>query len=180
MSHDASDASTLFAALEKVRLFLCDVDGVLTDGTVSISHGDEAKSFHIQDGLGLRLLQQSGIRVGWVSNRPSPATSRRARELKVDYLHQEKGSKVAAVEGMLAQSGADWSEVCYIGDDVVDLAVLRRVGLPVVVANAIDEAKSLARHVTRRAGGEGAVREVAELVLKAQNKWARWIEEYSA
>src|SRR5712692_9835295 len=102
--------------LRKVRLFLCDVDGVLTNGTVLLGDGKEYKTFNIQDGLGLLLLKRNGIKVGWISNRPSGVTQQRAEELKIDFLHQQKGSKVAAVESILAQAEMGWTEVCYLGD----------------------------------------------------------------
>lgn len=168
------------AKFSRVKLFLCDVDGVLTNATVFIGDGREFKEFHIQDGLGLRLLQRQGIKVGWISNRPSTATQQRADELKIDYLHQDKGSKVEAVEAILKQAGCVWDDVCYVGDDVVDLGALKRAGAAVAVANAIDEAKVFADYVTRAEGGHGAVREVVGLILKAQNKWERLVLEYSA
>jgi 3-deoxy-D-manno-octulosonate 8-phosphate phosphatase (KDO 8-P phosphatase) len=157
--------------LEKVRLLLCDVDGVLTDTGIFIGGLSEIKRFNIQDGLGLRLLQSEGIKVGWVSNRPSQATTLRAEELKVDFLHQKDGFKVEAIGTILSQSGMTWDQVCYIGDDVVDLGALRRAGCAVAVANAGSEAKAAAHYVTALGGGHGAVREVAELILKAQGKW---------
>jgi len=156
------------------------VDGVLTNATVLIGDGREFKQFHIQDGLGLRLLQQQGIKVGWISNRPSTATQQRAEELRIDFLHQAKGSKVEAVESILAQASLDWDEVCYMGDDVVDLGVLKRAGVAVTVPDGMDEAKALADYVTRTRGGHGAVREVANLILKTQNKWQRLVLEFSA
>jgi len=180
MSENIDHSAIVLATLQRVKVLLCDVDGVLTDGTVSIGQGGECKSFSIQDGLGMRLLQKSGIPVGWISNRPSTATRQRAQELKIDFLYQESGGKVAAVDRILMQAGLTWEEVCYIGDDVVDLAVLKRVGAPVVVANAIAEAKTLACHVTQHSGGHGAVREVAEMILKAQKKWSGLIMEYLA
>ena len=164
----------------RVKLFLCDVDGVLTNATVFIGDGREFKEFHIQDGLGLRLLQREGIKVGWISNRPSTATQQRADELKIDFLYQAKGSKVEAVEAILSQADLDWEDICYVGDDVVDLGALKRAGAAVAVANAIDEAKHLADYVTKAQGGHGAVREVVGLILKAQNKWNRLVSEYSA
>jgi 3-deoxy-D-manno-octulosonate 8-phosphate phosphatase (KDO 8-P phosphatase) len=170
----------LAAKLARVKIFLCDVDGVLTNATVLIGDGREFKQFHIQDGLGLRLLQRGGIKVGWVSNRPSTATQQRADELKVDFLYQAKGSKVDAVEVILSKTGYDWDDVCYIGDDVVDLGALKRAGVAIAVANAIDEAKALADYVTWAEGGRGAVREVVGLLLKAQNKWQKLVLEYSA
>jgi 3-deoxy-D-manno-octulosonate 8-phosphate phosphatase (KDO 8-P phosphatase) len=171
--------TSLLAKLARVRLFLCDVDGVLTTGTVVMGQGGEYKEFHIQDGLGLRLLQREGIKVGWISNRPSSATQQRAADLKVDFLHEGMGSKVAVVEAMLAQTGMGWQEVCFVGDDVVDLGVLKRAGVAVVVANGIAEAKAAADYVTQAEGGRGAVREVALMILQAQGKWERVVQEFS-
>ena len=173
-------SKALAAKLARVKLFLCDVDGVLTNATVFIGDGREFKEFHIRDGLGLRLLQRAGIKVGWISNRPSTATQQRADELKVDFLYQAKGSKVDAVEAILKRAGLDWDDVCYMGDDVVDLGALKRAGVAIGVRSAIDEVKALADYVTRAEGGQGAVREVVGLVLKAQNKWQRLVLEYSA
>lgn len=170
---------SLVARLKRVRLLLCDVDGVLTNSTVFIGDSREFKEFHIQDGLGVRLLQQEGIRVGWVSARPSTATRQRAEELKIDFLHQEKGSKVEAIEGILRQAALSWVQVCYMGDDVVDLGALKRAGVAVAVANAIPEAKMLAHYVTQAEGGRGAMREVAGLLLKAQGRWERMIAGFS-
>jgi len=173
-------SKSLAAKLARVKILLCDVDGVLTNTTVLMGDGREFKQFHIQDGLGLRLLQQQGIKVGWISNRPSTATQQRADELKIDFLHQAKGSKVAAVESILKQARLRWEDVCYMGDDVVDLGALKRAGLAVTVPDGIDETKALAHYVTRAGGGHGAVREVATLILKAQNKWERLVLEFSA
>jgi len=166
--------------LSQVRLFLCDVDGVLTDGTVLMGNGVETKRFNIQDGLGLRLLQREGIKVGWISRRPSSATAQRAADLKIDFLYQGDDNKVTAAEDILRQAGVNWAQTCYVGDDIVDLAVLKRTGVAVVVADGIREAKDLADYVTRACGGHGAVREVVELILKAKNKWKRLVREYAA
>lgn len=171
---------TLIAKLKKVRLFICDVDGVLTNGTVLMGDGKEYKSFNIQDGLGLLLLMRNDIKVGWVSNRPSPVTQQRAAELGIDYLVQGKGNKVEEIEALLAREGFKWADVCYLGDDVVDLGALKRAGVAVAVANAIDEAKKLADYVTEARGGEGAVREVVKLVLSAQGKWQEIIKHFTA
>lgn len=170
----------LASKLSRVKLFLCDVDGVLTNATVFIGDGREFKEFHIRDGLGLRLLQRCGVKVGWVSNRPSTATQQRADELKIDFLFQAQGSKVAAVERILEQAGLEWDDVCYMGDDIVDLGALKRAGVAVGVPGAIDEVKRAADYVTKTEGGHGAVREVVGLILKAQNKWQRLVTEYSA
>ena len=170
----------LKAKLAGVRLFLCDVDGILTDAAVYIGLEQEIKRFHIRDGLGLVMLRKEGIKVGWVSNRPSSATTRRAEELKIDFLEQGKGSKVTAVESILARTGFKWDEVCYMGDDIVDLGVLKRAGVAATVADATEEAKAAAHYITQANGGQGGVREVVELILKAQNRWERQVAEYSA
>jgi 3-deoxy-D-manno-octulosonate 8-phosphate phosphatase (KDO 8-P phosphatase) len=167
----SSRPSTLDARLKAVRLFLCDVDGVLTDAAVWVGGARELKRFDIRDGLGLTFLQRTGIKVGWVSNRPSAATRLRARELRIDFLAEPEAGKVAAVEGILRRTKLSWEAVCYLGDDVFDLGVLERAGVPVAVADAAREVRAAADFVTRAAGGRGAVREVAEMVLRAQGKW---------
>jgi 3-deoxy-D-manno-octulosonate 8-phosphate phosphatase (KDO 8-P phosphatase) len=172
--------SVLRDRLGKIKLLLCDVDGVLTNGTVLFGEGKEYKAFNIQDGLGLLLLKRHGIKVGWISNRPSSVTQQRAKELKIDFLFQEKGSKVAIVKALLRRAGLGWNEICFIGDDIVDLGVLKRAGVGIAVANAIQEAKQLADYVTRAEGGHGAVRETARLILEAQEKWATIVAEHSA
>lgn len=173
-------AKDLTARLRRVRLLLCDVDGVLTDGRIFMGDGKEYKAFSIQDGLGMLVLQREGIKVGWVSNRPSPVSRQRAEELGIDYFFQKKGSKVDAIQSILQKAGLEWEESCYIGDDIVDLGALKRAGVAVAVANAIEEAKALAHYVTNAPGGHGAVREVVRLILVAQKKWQSVIERYSA
>jgi 3-deoxy-D-manno-octulosonate 8-phosphate phosphatase (KDO 8-P phosphatase) len=170
---------TFRARLTRIRILLCDVDGVLTDGSVFIGGKTELKRFNIQDGLGLFALHRQGIRVGWVSSRPSAATTQRAKELKIDFLLQQKSGKVEAIEQLLAKNGLSWAEVCYVGDDIVDLGPLRRAGAAVAVANGVTEAKAVAHFTTRAAGGCGAVREVVEMILKAQNKWADVLAAHS-
>jgi len=171
--------STLNAQLKRVRLLLTDVDGVMTDGNVFITADGEFKHFSIQDGLGLMLLRKCGIKVGWISARPSVVTTRRAEELRIDFLKQEKASKVAAANDILTATGLNWDEVCYVGDDIVDLCLLKRAGLAVAVANAIDEVKAAAHYITEARGGHGAVREVVTMILKAQNHWSALVREYS-
>jgi 3-deoxy-D-manno-octulosonate 8-phosphate phosphatase (KDO 8-P phosphatase) len=172
-------SSHLVRRLRRIKLFLCDVDGVLTDGTVWMGKGVEAKQFNIRDGLGLKLLQRNGIKVGWVSRRPSPATQERAADLKIDFLAQSDSGKVKAIEAILKQAGLNWEDVCYVGDDVVDVGALQRAGVSVAVKDAVAEAKAAAAHVTRSCGGRGAVREVVELILKAQRKWESTVDEYA-
>jgi 3-deoxy-D-manno-octulosonate 8-phosphate phosphatase (KDO 8-P phosphatase) len=166
--------------LEKIKLFLCDVDGVLTDGTVIVGADREAKVFDIRDGLGLVFLRDAGVKIGWVSARPSMATTLRAEELKIDLLVQSKDSKVAAVEALLAKTRLNWDDLCFVGDDVVDLGVLKRAGLAVAVADGIAEVLHAAHYVTRASGGRGAIREVVEMILKAQGHWDRIVAEHAA
>jgi 3-deoxy-D-manno-octulosonate 8-phosphate phosphatase (KDO 8-P phosphatase) len=170
----------LRAQLRQIRLFLCDVDGVLTDGSIFIGGEREFKRFNIRDGLGLVLARRAGLKVGWVSARPSAATQMRAKELKIDFLVQQgdKLSKTGAVEKLLAREKLNWSEVCFVGDDVVDLGPLARAGFGVAVADARPEAKAAADFVTRAAGGRGAVREAVEMILQAQGKWEPIIAVY--
>jgi 3-deoxy-D-manno-octulosonate 8-phosphate phosphatase (KDO 8-P phosphatase) len=175
----ARSRSSLHSRLQRVKLFLCDVDGVLTDGAVWMGGGMELKRFGIRDGLGLKFLQSEGIRVGWVSRRPSSATRQRARDLKIDYLIQRDGGKVQVVEELLGKLGLNWPQVCYVGDDVVDVGVLRRCGFAVAVADAVAEARAAAHYITRAPGGNGAVREVGELILRAQGCWKSVVAQYS-
>ncbi|MBL67220.1 MAG: hypothetical protein CMO74_02020 [Verrucomicrobiales bacterium] len=164
---------------KNVGIFLCDVDGVLTDAGVYLGTGGEFKRFNIQDGMGLRMLQKCGVPVGWVSNRASVATAERAKELKVDFLWQKSASKVEAVEGILKKAGLGWADACFVSDDVNDLAVLRRVGLPIAVANAVAEVRKVAHYTTKVRGGEGAVREVCEKILKAHGRWNGLVRKLS-
>lgn len=161
-------------------MLLCDVDGVLTDAGVYMGAGVELKRFDIQDGLGMVLLRHAGIRIGWVSSRLSAATVERAKDLKIDHVLQGKGPKVLLIEPILAKAKIGWDEVCYIGDDIVDLGPLRRAGCGIAVVNARDEVKQGAHYVTLAHGGRGAVREIAEMILKAQNRWEQLIAEHAA
>jgi 3-deoxy-D-manno-octulosonate 8-phosphate phosphatase (KDO 8-P phosphatase) len=176
----AQTANGIDERLKAVRLFLCDVDGILTDTSVWMGAQDEVKRFNIQDGLGLRLIQKEGIKVGWVSNRPSFATTQRALDLKVDFLAQAyDGNKVATVEKILAETGYRWEQVCYMGDDIVDLGVLKRAGFAVTVPHALPEAKAISHYITAREGGQGAVREVIDMILKAQGKWEKLVAYFA-
>jgi 3-deoxy-D-manno-octulosonate 8-phosphate phosphatase (KDO 8-P phosphatase) len=167
---------------KRVKLFLCDVDGVLTDGSIFIGGEREFKRFNIRDGLGLVLARRAGLKVGWVSARPSLATKLRAEELKIDFLVQQGDttSKTAAIEQLLAQEKLNWNETCFVGDDIIDLGPLTRAGLAVAVGDAVPEAKAAAHFVTKAVGGRGAVREAVELILRAQKKWQPFIKQYSA
>ena len=171
-------AITLRSRCRRVRLFLCDVDGILTDASVFMGAGFELKRFNIRDGLGLRLLMEQGVKVGWISRRPSLATTARAEDLKIDFLVQTKGSKVAAAEAILRQTQLNWAQTAYLGDDIVDLGMLRRAGLAVSVPDGVNEAKVAAHYVTKLPGGQGAVREVVEMILKAQGSWPSIVEKH--
>lgn len=168
----------------QVRLVVLDVDGVLTDGGVYIGalpDGGvlELKRFDIQDGFGVKLLQWAGIPVALVSGRVSPATEIRGRELEVEELHQDGGAqKVRAIEEILERRGLRWDQVAMLGDDLPDLAALRRVGLPAAVANATEEVRRVACWVGTRRGGHGAVREFCEALLKARGEWDSQVEAY--
>ena len=152
---------SLQSKLAGIKLLLCDVDGVSTNGTVTIGDGTEFKQFNIQDGLSLRILRQGGILVGWISSRPSTATQQRVEELKIDFLHQQPGSKVETAEAILTKAGLDWESVCFIGDDLVDLELLGRVALGVAVANGIQEIREAVDFVPARAthGHPGRIQE---------------------
>src|SRR6185369_7429203 len=167
--------------LANVKLFLCDVDGVLTDGSIFIGGDKEFKRFNIRDGLGLVLARRAGLKIGWVSARPSAATRLRADELKIHCLVQQndRTSKTAAIEQLLTQEKMNWNDVCFVGDDIVDLGPLKRAGFAVAVGDGVAEAKAAAHLVTQAAGGRGAVREVVELILRAQGKWSPFVEHYS-
>lgn len=169
----------LLTGLRQIKFFICDVDGVLTDATVIMGSGFEAKTFHFRDGIGLRLLQSEGFRVGWISARPSLATTERANDLKIDFVRQSSKPKVGVVEELLTQTGIGWPEVLYMGDDVVDLGAMKRAGVAVAPADAILEVRAVAHYVCRLAGGHGAVREVVDLLLRAQNKWEPLIAKFS-
>lgn len=175
-------SSSLKKKLARVKLFLCDVDGVLTDGSVFIGGEREFKRFNIRDGLGLVLARRAGLKVGWVSARPSLATELRAKELQVDFLVQQGDnlSKTGAIEQLLARQKLNWSEVCFVGDDIIDLGPLTRAGFSVAVGDAMPEAKAAAHFTTKAVGGRGAVRETVELILKAQGKWRHFLKQYAA
>ncbi len=176
--------------LKRIKLFLCDVDGVLTDGSVFIGGGRppsqssraarEIKRFNIRDGLGMVFLRRNGFKVGWVSARPSVVTEMRAAELHIDFLVQQgdRIGKTAAVEKLLRRLKLNWGQVCFVGDDVVDLGPLKRAGFAVAAGDARPEVKAAAHYVTRAPGGRGAVREVAEMLLKAQDKWDAILAHY--
>lgn len=169
----------------RVKLLLMDVDGVLTNGklyNVPDAQGNmvETKGFDSQDGISLQWLHWKGIRTGVISGRVSPATVERARQVKMTYVYQGHIEKVPILEEILADAKIGAGEVAYVGDDLTDAVIMRRVGLAIATANAREEVKRLAHYVTTARGGDGAVREVAELLLRAQNFWGEILRQYGA
>jgi 3-deoxy-D-manno-octulosonate 8-phosphate phosphatase (KDO 8-P phosphatase) len=165
--------------LRRIRCLLMDVDGVLTDGKLHFtSDGKEFKTFDVQDGHSIGMAQRAGLIVGFVSGRPSKATTQRAADLRVKIVLQKPTNKMDMVEKVKQAHGLANDEIAFIGDDLVDLPVLRRVGLAVSVPNAVDEAKHMAHYITRRHGGDGAVREVIEMILKTQGSWKSVVAKY--
>lgn len=155
-----------------VRLLVMDVDGVLTDGRILLDHqGREWKQFHVHDGQGISLARRAGLPIAWISGRASAAVEHRAAELQVSWVYQQVADKVQVLQELLHRTGVAAPAVAYIGDDVGDIPVLRRVGLPIAVANALPEVRACALWVTQRAGGQGAVREVIDRILRAQGQW---------
>jgi 3-deoxy-D-manno-octulosonate 8-phosphate phosphatase (KDO 8-P phosphatase) len=169
---------------QRIRLVVLDVDGVMTDGGIYLGATDagervELKRFDIQDGLGIRLVREAGIKVAIVTGRESHAVRLRAEELEVDEVHQDpSAAKLRIVQEMLERLGIGWDETAFVGDDLPDLAILRRVGLPAVVGNATSDARACAVWAARREGGRGAVREFAEALLTARGVWAERVEAY--
>lgn len=162
----------LAARCRGLRLVLCDVDGVLTDGTVLLlPDGGEAKSFHIRDGLGIVLARRAGLRVGLVSGRSSTVVARRAGELGIELVRQGVSDKTAAVREILAQEGLAPHEAAYMGDDVNDLPVMAEVGLSAAPADAPFEVRAQAYMVTDSKGGRGCLREFLEAILRARGEW---------
>jgi 3-deoxy-D-manno-octulosonate 8-phosphate phosphatase (KDO 8-P phosphatase) len=172
---------SLQARASRVRLLLFDVDGVLTDGKILLhADGAESKRFDIKDGTALVWAQRVGLRVGFLSARNSPATAQRAAQLGITLVRQGVTTKLEAYEGILRQQGMTDSDVAYMGDDLLDLPVVNRAGLSAAPADAVDEVRSRVHFVSRAHGGNGAVRELIELVMRAQDRWELVLAEYVA
>lgn len=168
--------------LSKIKMVIADVDGVLTDGNITIDHtGNELKTFNARDGSGIKFLQRVGIKFAIISGRHSFAVNIRAKELSVKDVYQDSKKKIEVYEKIVSDHNLKDEEVCYIGDDLVDIPVMRKVGFSVGVADAVKEVCEIADYVTYALGGKGAVREVIEKIIKAQGKWdeitARYFEE---
>jgi 3-deoxy-D-manno-octulosonate 8-phosphate phosphatase (KDO 8-P phosphatase) len=171
------------AKAAKIKLLLMDVDGVLTDGKLFHVPGPdgkivEFKGFDSQDGIGLHWLNWNGIKTGVISGRVSAATAERAQQVKMTYVYQGHIEKIPILEEIMADAKLDREEVAYIGDDFTDIVIMHRVGFAIATGNARDQVKREAHYVTTAVGGSGAVREVVELLLKAQGRWASILKHY--
>ena len=170
---------------KQIKVFLMDVDGTITNGSVSLlSQPDgsalEMKTFDAHDGQGLTLARTAGLRTGIISGRESPAMRRRASEMGMDFVYEKQPHKIAAYEEILKKAGVQESEVAFLGDDLPDLTVMRRVGLAVAVGDAAIEVKEAAHYVTKAIGGKGAARELVELILKSKGIWKQMIDKARA
>ncbi len=169
---------SLNAKVSSVRLLLLDVDGVLTDGQVLLhADGSESKQFHVRDGTGIVWAQRAGLMVGLLSARSSPATAQRAAQLAISIVVQGTLNKLSAYEEILQEHGLADIEVAFMGDDLLDLPVLTRVGLSAAPADAVPEVRARVDWVSQAPGGRGAVRELVEMVLRAQGKWERIVRD---
>jgi 3-deoxy-D-manno-octulosonate 8-phosphate phosphatase (KDO 8-P phosphatase) len=166
--------------LKRIKLVALDVDGVLTDGRLMLGEdGTEFKAFYARDGFGIRALLLSGIEVAVITGRESEVVKRRCAHLGIKHVYQNVLRKCEPFEKLMGELGLDAQEACFVGDDVNDLALLKRVGLSVCVADGAQELKEVCDMVTERKGGRGAVREVAEKILKTQGKWEKIVAEFS-
>jgi 3-deoxy-D-manno-octulosonate 8-phosphate phosphatase (KDO 8-P phosphatase) len=163
----------------KVRFLILDVDGVLTDGRIVMDEkGVESKFFDVRDGHGLKLMMRADIQVAFLSGRQSEATRHQARDLGISKVYQNIHNKIDVYQQILAEEGLGDDDVGYMGDDVVDIPVLKRAGFAAVVADAVDDIKPFADYIAERQGGRGAVREVVEFILKSQGKWEEVTARY--
>ena len=165
--------------LKRIRLLLLDVDGVMTDGRIIFdSNGVESKFFNVKDGHGIKMLQRAGIEVGIISGRQSTVVANRAAELGIERVFQKAIDKLSPYNQILTDTGLSDKEVAFIGDDIIDIPVLRRVGFAAAPADAVEEVIPFVHFVTRNRGGWGAVREVSDLLLKAQGRWDELTARY--
>jgi len=169
----------------RIEVLLMDVDGTMTDGSVTLlSQADgtalEIKTFDAHDGQGLTLAHAAGLRTGCITGRESAALLRRAREMKMEFIYMKRPLKMPAYEEIIHKAGVPDSAVAYVGDDLPDLPILRRAGLAVAVGNAVEEVKQAAHYTTRARAGHGAIREAVELILKSKGIWAAMIDKARA
>ncbi len=168
-----------FERAKRVKVLILDIDGVMTDGRIVYSiYGDELRFFDVQDGLGISLLNKAGIKSIIITAKKSRIVKARARDLRVAKTYNGYLDKLKALKKAMRKFRVSHEEICFIGDDLIDIPVLKRVGLAVSVPNAVDEVKEAAHYVTSRSGGRGAVREVCDLLLKSQDKWDKATASY--
>jgi len=169
----------ILSKAKKIKLLLLDVDGVLTDGRIIYdSKGRDAKFFDVHDGLGVYVLRKCGIKTVLITAKGSRAIRPRARDMQVEEIFENISPKSAILDKILKKYRVSADQICFVGDDLVDLGLMKRVGFPVAVFNAAAEIKEVASYVTLKQGGRGAVREVAELILKSQGKWEEVLQAY--
>ena len=166
--------------MQRVRLILSDVDGVMTDGGITYDNqGIETKTFHVRDGMGIKLWQKSGYKFGVITARSSHIVKVRMDELKVDFIRQGSEEKLAAATQIVNELGLELEDVCYIVDDLTDAPLLAAVGMSVTVADGASDLHSKVDLVTKTTGGQGAIRELIESILKSQNRWAEILQSWS-
>lgn len=172
---------SLADACRKIQLILSDVDGVLTDGRIRIAdNGQQIMVFHIRDGMGVRLWREAGGRFGIITGRNLAAVRRRAADMRLDFVRQGVDDKLPVVDDIAAELKLDREAICYIGDDLLDLRVIQSVGLGIAVADAVEEVRQAATYTTSLRGGDGAVREVVEVILKNTDRWENVLRRYGA
>ncbi|MFA5321772.1 MAG: HAD-IIIA family hydrolase [Smithella sp.] len=165
--------------LKKVKILILDVDGVMTDGGIIMdSEGRESKKFNVRDGHGIKVLQRFGIRVAIITGRQSKVVAHRAKDLEIKDVYQKVFNKKEALEKILKKHTLSADAVAYMGDDIIDIPVLKRVGFSAAVADAVDVVKKSVDYITKNTGGHGAVREICEMILKAQGKWPEIAAKY--
>lgn len=165
--------------IKKIKLLILDVDGVLTDGRIIYdSKGRDSKFFDVHDGLGVYLLRRAGIKTILITAKGSKTIKPRAKDMRVEEYYEDVFPKIKVLERILFKHKVAKDEICFIGDDLVDLSIMKAIGFPVAVANASDDIKAVASYITQKTGGRGAIREVAELILKTQDKWNEAIKIY--
>ena len=163
----------------EVKLLILDVDGVMTDGSIVYNdRGEESKSFNVRDGHGMKLLQRGGVDCALITARTSDVVLHRARNLGIELVYQGAFDKLKAYEDILKKTGLATNQTAYVGDDVIDLPILKRVGFSVAVSDAVTEVKERVDYVTEAQGGRGAVREVVEIILKARGTWDELMSRY--
>jgi 3-deoxy-D-manno-octulosonate 8-phosphate phosphatase (KDO 8-P phosphatase) len=177
--------ASVMSRAKKIQVLLMDVDGTMTDGSVTlVSQPDgtalEIKTFSAHDGQGLTLAHTAGLRTGCITGRESPALLRRAREMKMEFIYQKQPLKIPALEEIMQKAGVSESTVAYVGDDLPDLPIMLRVGLAVAVGDAVPQVKQAAHYVTKAHAGKGAIREAVELILKSKGIWEEMLDKARA